>query len=210
MEIDQKTSALVIVDLQYDFLPGGALPVVEGDRIIPIVNGLQQQFDFVVATQDWHPANHASFAANHPGKTAGEVIDLDGLKQVLWPVHCVQGSHGAEFHRDLQTHTWRKVIRKGTHPRVDSYSGFFDNNRQGDTGLGSYLRENGIEQVFIVGLAADYCVKFTVLDSVSLGFTTILIADATKGVNLSPEDTANALQEMKNAGAKVIASTELA
>ncbi|WP_154857730.1 bifunctional nicotinamidase/pyrazinamidase [Cyclobacterium xiamenense] len=210
MEIDRKTSALIIVDLQYDFLPGGALAVSGGDTLIPIVNRLQQKFDFVVATQDWHPEDHSSFAANHPGKAIGEFIELNGVSQVLWPVHCVQGSHGAAFHTALHTDSWRKVFQKGTRPQVDSYSGFFDNNRQGDTGLGAYLRTHGIKQVFISGLAADYCVKFTVMDSLSLGFETYLVADATKGVNLSPGDTEIALQEMKNEGAILVKSTELA
>jgi len=210
MEIDRETSALIIVDLQYDFLPGGALAVSGGDTLIPIVNRLQKKFDFVVATQDWHPEDHGSFAANHTGKETGEFIELNGVRQVLWPVHCVQRSHGADFHADLHTDSWRKVFQKGTRPQVDSYSGFFDNNRQGDTGLGDYLRTHGITQVFIAGLAADYCVKFTVMDSLTLGFETYLVADATKGVNLLPGDTEIALQEMKNGGAILVKSTELA
>ncbi|MDN3686411.1 bifunctional nicotinamidase/pyrazinamidase [Cyclobacterium jeungdonense] len=209
MEIDQVKSALLIVDVQNDFLPGGALAVAEGDTIVAVINELQEKFSFIVATQDWHPRDHGSFAANHPGKNIGEFIDLEGVRQILWPVHCVQGTHGAAFHPDLNTTKWRKIFQKGTNPKVDSYSGFFDNNRKGDTGLGNYLKNNGISRVFIVGLAADYCVKYTVLDSLSLGFESYLVADATKGVNLSPEDTKLAIKEMKNEGAYLIESKAL-
>lgn len=209
MEIDQKNSALLIVDVQHDFLPGGALAVAEGDTIVPIINKLQEKISFIVATQDWHPREHESFAANHPGKNSGEFIELAGVRQILWPVHCVQDTVGAAFHPELKTYNWRNIFQKGTNPKVDSYSGFFDNNRKGDTGLGDYLKNNGIRRVFVVGLAADYCVKFTVLDALSLGFDTYLIEDATKGVNLSPEDTTLAIQEMENAGANLIHSKML-
>ena len=147
--------ALIIVDVQNDFIPGGALAVSEGDQIVPIVNQIQYQFDFIVATQDWHPADHASFAVNHRGKKIGDFIDLNGVQQILWPVHCVQGSFGADFHSELLREKWKKVFQKGTNPMVDSYSGFFDNNRKGDTGLSSYLKENGITDIFVCGLAAD-------------------------------------------------------
>jgi nicotinamidase/pyrazinamidase len=202
-------NALVIVDVQNDFVPGGALAVGEGDKIVPIVNKLQDNFDFIVATQDWHPVTHGSFAANHPGRKAGELIDLNGLSQILWPVHCVQGSKGAEFYPGLERSKWRAVFQKGTDNNVDSYSGFFDNGRRGDTGLGRYLKDFRIDRVFVCGLATDYCVKYTVLDAVSLGFKTFLIVDACRAVNLGASDEANAIAEMKAAGAEIISSASI-
>ncbi|WP_209330130.1 bifunctional nicotinamidase/pyrazinamidase [Lunatimonas salinarum] len=198
--------ALLIVDVQYDFLPGGALAVRDGDQVIPIINALQPKFDLIVATQDWHPADHGSFAVNHPGTRPGEIIKLSGADQVLWPAHCVQGSEGADFHQDLDRSRWKRVFQKGTNRLVDSYSGFYDNNRMGDTGLSDFLKKERVTQVFVAGLATDYCVKFTVLDSLSEGFDTFLIEDATKGVNLSEQDSNNAITEMKMAGAKIIQS----
>jgi len=201
--------ALIIVDVQNDFIPGGALAVHEGDQIVPVINQIQQEFDFIVATQDWHPADHGSFAANHDGKNIGDFIDLNGVQQILWPVHCVQGSFGADFHADLKRENWKAVFRKGTNPKVDSYSGFFDNNRQGDTGLSSYLKDNEIEEIYVCGLAADYCVKFTVLDGISEGFKTHLVIDATKAVNLQPDDFDKSVQEMKSAGALLVSSHDI-
>jgi nicotinamidase/pyrazinamidase len=200
--------ALLIVDMQYDFLPGGSLAVNEGDEIIPLINRLQKSFDFVVATQDWHPANHKSFAANHPGKEPGECIDLNGVQQVLWPVHCVQGSSGADFHSQLSKSTWKAIFQKGQNKFVDSYSAFFDNNRNGNTGLSAFLKEAGVDKLYVCGLALDYCVKFTVLDGLSEGFQVYLIYDASKAVNLSPDDGYKALREMEAAGAQLIQSEE--
>lgn len=201
--------ALILVDIQYDFLPGGALAVTDGDQIIPIVNALQAKVDLVVATQDWHPADHGSFAANHPGTTPGQVIDLHGLPQVLWPVHCVQGSEGADFHHSLDmTHT-EKIFHKGVDPTIDSYSGFYDNGHRRSTGLAAYLKEKGVDQVWVVGLATDYCVKFTALDAVAEGFQTSVVTDATKAVNLQPEDGVQALAEMEAAGITLITSGAL-
>lgn len=204
MAMNLKNSALLIVDVQNDFLPGGALAVSRGDEIIPVINSLQEKFNFIVATQDFHPAEHGSFAANHEGKKPGEFIELAGLQQILWPVHCVQGSKGAEFHEGLNPIKWQAIFQKGKNPEVDSYSGFFDNARRGDTGLGDFLQNEGIMNVFVTGLAQDYCVKFTALDAVSLGFKTYLITDATKAVNLNPEDGDKALDELKNAGVILI------
>ncbi|MCH6234451.1 bifunctional nicotinamidase/pyrazinamidase [Cognataquiflexum rubidum] len=201
--------ALIIVDVQNDFIPGGALAVKEGDEVVPIINELQQKFDFIVATQDWHPADHGSFAANHAQKSVGEFIELNGVSQILWPVHCVQGTKGAEFHPDLKTEKWKAVFKKGSNPKVDSYSGFFDNNRMGDTGLSAFLKENGIEEVFVCGLATDYCVKFTVLDAISEGFKTTLIADATRAVNIQENDDLKAIKEMSASGAKVVYADEI-
>ncbi|MDR7128151.1 nicotinamidase/pyrazinamidase [Algoriphagus sp. 4150] len=209
MAVNLKNSVLLIVDVQNDFLPGGALAVNRGDEVVPVINTLQEKFDFIVATQDFHPADHGSFAANHSGKNPGELIELDGLTQILWPVHCVQGSEGAEFHEDLNPIKWKAIFQKGRNPAIDSYSGFFDNARKGDTGLADFLQNEGIMNVFVTGLAQDYCVKFTALDSVSLGFHTYLITDATRAVNLNPKDGEAALAEMQSAGVKFIESTAI-
>jgi len=202
-------NALILVDIQNDFLPGGALPVPDGDAIIPVVNRLQARFDRVVATQDWHPPDHGSFAANHPARKPGERIDLYGLSQILWPVHCVQGTRGADFALSIERSRWDKVVPKGTDPTIDSYSGFFDNGHRKATGLGDYLHEHGVTEVYVAGLATDYCVKFTALDAVQLGFRTHLIEDACRGVNLQPGDVERAIAEMRNAGVEIAASSEL-
>jgi len=201
--------ALIIVDVQNDFIPGGALAVKDGDLVVPIINSIQEKFDFILATQDWHPADHGSFAANHVGKGVGEFIALNGVQQILWPVHCVQGTTGAEFHPKLNKERWRTVIKKGANRLVDSYSGFFDNNRQGDTGLSALLKSESIEEIFVCGLATDYCVKFTVLDGLEEGFQVYLIADATKAVNLHPEDFDKSIKEMREKGAEIISSANV-
>lgn len=175
--------ALIIVDVQNDFLPGGALAVEDGFAIIPIINSLQEKFDLVVATQDWHPDEHKSFASNHPGKKTFEEIDLDGLPQVLWPDHCVQQTNGAEFSSNLDTKKIEAIFRKGMDKNIDSYSGFYDNGKRKSTGLGAYLEGRGITSVFIAGLAADFCVYFTALDAMELGFNTTIITDATKAID---------------------------
>lgn len=209
MDWNKENTALIIVDVQNDFIPGGSLAVHEGDQIVPVINVLQQKFKYVIATQDFHSADHGSFAANHLGKKPGEFIELAGLTQILWPVHCVQGSKGAEFHPDLDQSQWIAVFQKGKNPEVDSYSGFFDNARRGDTGLGDYLKSKGIRQVFVCGLALDYCVKFTALDAKSLGFETALIVDATRAVNLNPKDGDSAIDEMEKAGITILTSKEV-
>lgn len=209
MDINQESDVLLLVDIQNDFLPGGALAVNEGDLILPVVNSLQAKFDLIVATQDFHPANHESFAANHKGKKIGEQILLDGLQQILWPVHCVNGTDGSEFSKDLYKDSWKGIIQKGKNPKVDSYSGFFDNAKREDTGLNQLLRGLGVKQVFVVGLALDYCVKFTALDSKELGFETFLITDGTKAVNLNENDGAVALEEIQAAGVKLLQSQDL-
>lgn len=201
--------ALIIVDVQNDFIPGGALAVKEGDQVVPIINSIQEKFEFIVATQDWHPADHGSFAANHKGKAVGEFIDLNGVQQILWPVHCVQGSAGADFYPILKRDSWRAVFKKGTNPLVDSYSGFFDNNRQGDTGLSTFLKSEGIDEIFVCGLATDYCVKFTVLDGLEEGFKVCLISDATRAVNLRPNDFDRSIKEMHEKGAKIVSVGDL-
>ncbi|HUY93479.1 MAG TPA: bifunctional nicotinamidase/pyrazinamidase [Pirellulales bacterium] len=202
-------NALVLVDLQNDFLPDGALPVPCGDEVIDIANRLQPRFDLVVASQDWHPADHASFAANHPGKQPGDVVELHGAPQVLWPVHCVQHTPGAELAPALEKQFIRKTFAKGIDPKIDSYSGFFDNGHLRSTGLGEYLREQRVDEVYILGLATDYCVKATALDAVELGFRTWLIEDACRGVNLRSGDVERAIAEMRAAGVRVVRSEEL-
>jgi len=202
-------NCLVIVDVQRDFCPGGALPVPEGDQVASVINRLMRWFDRVVATQDWHPPEHLSFAANHPGKKPGDVILLGGLEQVLWPVHCVQHTPGAEFHPELDRSGIQRVFQKGTDPEVDSYSGFFDNGRRRSTGLEDYLRGEGVDEVYICGLATDYCVRWTALDAARLGFTTYVIQDACRGVELRPGDVAAAWQEMTQAGVRRIVSDSL-
>ena len=192
--------ALILVDIQNDFVPGGALAVPDGDAVVPVCNRLQRPFDLIVATQDWHPANHGSFAANHPGHKTGEVIEVNGLKQVLWPVHCVQNTPGAAFAPGLDMSRVSRIFQKGTDPAIDSYSGFFDNGHRKATGLDEYLKSKGVTDVYIVGLATDYCVKFTALDARSLGFNTFLVEDACRGVNLRHGDVADAIGEMKRAG----------
>ncbi|HNW34378.1 MAG TPA: bifunctional nicotinamidase/pyrazinamidase [Candidatus Ozemobacteraceae bacterium] len=198
--------ALVLVDLQNDFMPGGALAVPDGDAVVHVANRLIPLFDLVIATQDWHPADHGSFAASHAGRKPGEVIELAGLPQMLWPVHCVQGSPGAAFHRDLDPRGVSHVIRKGIHRDADSYSGFFDNGGQHDTGLEAFLWARGAEELHIMGLATDYCVKFTVLDACRLGFRVNVIEDGCRAVNLAPGDGEKAIHDMEQAGATRIHS----
>jgi nicotinamidase/pyrazinamidase len=193
--------ALLIVDVQNDFLPGGALEVPEGDKIIPILNSLQAQFDLVVATQDWHPEGHSSFASQHKGKKPFEEIEWRGNSQILWPDHCVQGSSGAEINANLNTKRVEAIFRKGTDKELDSYSGFYDNNHEKSTALADYLRGKGVDHVFIGGLAADVCVYFTVLDSLKEGFKTTLLENATKG--LDHEAIAKALQHIKREGGQI-------
>jgi nicotinamidase/pyrazinamidase len=201
--------ALILVDIQNDFLPGGALAVPDGDKVIPIVNKLYSTFPLVVATQDWHPADHGSFAASHPGKNLFEQIELNGLPQTLWPVHCVQNTKGAELAAALNRERIAKVFPKGTDAGIDSYSGLFDNGHRKSTGLGEWLKTQGVTEVFVCGLATDYCVKFTALDAAQMGFKTHFIEDASRGVNLQPDGVLNAIEQMKRAGITVTQSAEL-
>jgi len=202
-------NCLVLVDIQNDFLPGGALAVPDGDKVIPVANQLQAAFPLVVATQDWHPANRGSFATSHPGKKVFEQIELNGLPQTLWPVHCVQNTKGAELAIALNRERITKVFPKGTDAGIDSYSGLFDNGHRKSTGLGEWLKAQGVTEVFVCGLATDYCVKFTALDAAQMGFKTHLIEDASRGVNLRPDDVNNAIEEMRRAGIAVVKSAEL-
>ncbi len=197
---------LLIVDLQRDFLPGGALGVPEGDRVVPVANALLPRFELVLATQDWHPANHRSFASQHPGRRVGEVIQLAGLDQILWPDHCIQHSPGAEFAPGLDTRRIERVFLKGVDAEIDSYSGLFDNGRRRCTGLDVFLRQRGVRDVFVLGLATDYCVKHTALDALALGWNVHVVVDGCRGVDLHPGDAARALDAMQAAGARLITS----
>lgn len=201
--------ALILIDLQNDFCPGGNLEVPAGDEVIPIANQIMDHFEVVIASKDWHPANHLSFAANHPWRKPGQVIDLNGTQQILWPMHCVQNSFGAEFVDALQADKITKIVFKGTDREIDSYSAFFDNARQRSTGLGDYLQEIGVKELYIMGLATDYCVKFSVLDALSLDFEVKLISDGCRGIDLNEGDVANAIEEMKEKGASIITSEEI-
>jgi nicotinamidase/pyrazinamidase len=207
--VNNPKKALILVDIQNDFLPGGSLAVDHGDEVLPVANAVQRGFDLVVATQDWHPANHGSFASNHGGKQPGEVIELHGLTQVLWPDHCVQGTRGAEFHRDLDLSRVQRVFRKATDPEIDSYSAFFDNGHLKTTGLAGFLKGEGVEEIYLVGLATDYCVRFTAFDALELGFRTYLIEDGVRGVNLSPNDSADAIEAMRAAGVVITNSAAI-
>jgi nicotinamidase/pyrazinamidase len=202
-------NALIIVDLQNDFLPGGALAVPHGDEVIPLADQLQGQFDLVLATKDWHPPDHGSFAANHPGKKPGDRIMLDGIEQILWPVHCVQNTRGAEFAPSFDTSRIAHVFHKGTERNIDSYSTFFDNAHRRHTGLAHYLEKRGIKDIYLMGLALDYCVKYSTLDARQLGLNTHVILDGCRGIELEAGDIDRALDEMKRAGAVLLKSSEL-
>jgi nicotinamidase/pyrazinamidase len=199
--------ALLLIDIQNDFLPGGALAVPNGDKVIPLANKLQEKFEVVVATQDWHPANHKSFASQHRGKQVFETIDLNGLEQVLWPDHCIQGSTGARFSEALNMDRVEAIFRKGTDPEIDSYSGFYDNGHRKSTALAEYLRGKGVKQVYVMGLAADYCVYFTAKDALKEGFEAFIIEDATRPI--SPEGFEKAKEDIVSKGGRIIRSSEL-
>jgi nicotinamidase/pyrazinamidase len=201
--------ALILVDIQNDFMPDGALPTHGGYEVVPVANRLIEEFDLVVATQDWHPPNHGSFASNHEGHEPGEFIDLDGIEQILWPDHCVQESEGAEFVDELNSDRVDEVVRKGTDPEIDSYSGFYDNDHRQATGLGDFLKGEGVESIFLAGVATDYCVKFTALDGAELGFETWVVVDGCRGVGQEVDDIDAAFGEMREAGAKLIDSSLL-
>lgn len=201
--------ALLIVDLQNDFLPGGALAVKSGDEIVPIVNQLvHYPFDLIVATKDWHPSNHGSFANNH-NKKPGEHVKLAGIDQILWPAHCIQGTKGSEFAPGWDFTSVDKVFYKGTDAMIDSYSTFFDNGDLKSTGLENYLRSKRVNEVYVAGLATDYCVKYSVLDAIEQGFTPYVIIDACRGVNLKENDSKEALDLMQRAGAHLITFADL-
>jgi nicotinamidase/pyrazinamidase len=202
--------ALILVDIQNDFCPGGALAVTDGDSVVNVANALAPRMPLVVATQDWHPPGHESFASEHEGRSPGEVVDLHGLDQVLWPDHCVQGTAGAKFHPHLNLCPVEAIFRKGTDKTVDSYSGFFDNGRRKDTGLAAFLRGRGVKRVYVMGLATDYCVKFTAVDAAEQGFETFLVEDGCRAVELEKGDSLRAVHAMEEAGVRLITSEEVA
>ncbi|GLB51517.1 bifunctional pyrazinamidase/nicotinamidase [Neptunitalea chrysea] len=199
--------ALVIIDVQNDFIPGGNLAVPHGYEVIPVINELQKKFDLVVATQDWHPENHASFVSQHEEHNVFDTIDLNGIEQILWPVHCVQNTEGAEFHKDLHTAKIEAIFRKGTNPEIDSYSGFYDNAHLKSTGLTGYLKDKGVTELYFTGLAADFCVYFSTKDAIREGFKSYLIEDATRAI--SEEDFENAKQDLINNGGAILKSFEI-
>ena len=200
-------NALVIIDVQNDFMPYGSLGVPDGQSIVPVINKIQPYYDLVVATQDWHPQDHISFASKHPGKKPFDNIELAGSNQVLWPDHCVQGTEGAMFHPDLETRKLAAIFRKGMDPQVDSYSGFYDNRHLISTGLAGYLRDKGISDVHFCGLASDICVYFTIRDAVMEGFSATLVEDASRP--LYAETFEILKKEMKGMGVKIYTSEYL-
>jgi len=195
--------ALLLIDIQNDFCPGGALAVPQGDQIIPIVNRLIQKFDCIITTQDWHTENHSSFASSHAGKKEYDTVELEYGTQVLWPDHCVQGTSGADFHPDLSATETQLVLRKGFRNGIDSYSAFFENDKKTATGLNGYLQERGIKELYVAGLATDFCVKWSVLDGIRLSYSLYVIEDAVRGIDLNGS-VERAWAEMTGAGAKRI------
>lgn len=207
MPITSRT-ALLVIDVQNDFIPGGSLPVLEGERIVPLINQLARQFQQVVIAQDWHPRGHASFASSHPGRQPYDVIQLPYGEQTLWPDHCVQASSGAEFHPALDLPHAQLVIRKGCNPDIDSYSAFLEADRRTTTGLAGYLSERGIDTVYMVGLALDFCVMYTALDARAAGFNAFVVLDACRAIDLDGS-LADAIERMQKAGVELIQSTDL-
>lgn len=201
--------ALLLVDIQNDFMPFGALPVPDGHAVVPVANRLASRFDVVVASQDWHPPAHGSFASAHPGAAPGDVAELGGTQQVLWPDHCVQDLPGASFHSGLDVSPICHVVRKGSDKGIDSYSAFFDNGHARNTGLGEYLNSSGVSRVVLVGLATDYCIKFTALDARALGLDVVVVLDGCRAVDLTPGDGEQALVEMRDVGCITLDSHEV-
>ncbi|MBP5952894.1 bifunctional nicotinamidase/pyrazinamidase [Pseudomonas iridis] len=201
-------AALLVIDVQNDFIPGGQLPVPEGDHIVPLINRLARQFKQVVIAQDWHPAGHASFASSHPGHQPYDVIQLPYGEQTLWPEHCVQATPGAELHPRLDLPHAQLIIRKGCNPDIDSYSAFLEADRRTTTGLSGYLKERGIDTVYMVGLALDFCVMYSALDARAAGFNAFVVLDACRAIDMNGS-LAAAIDRMQGAGVGLIQSTEL-
>lgn len=205
---DEALAALIVVDVQNDFCPGGALAVPGGDEVVPVINRVAARFDNVVLTQDWHPRGHASFASSHPGKKPFETIELAYGAQVLWPDHCVQGTSGAGFHPELATERAQLVVRKGFHRDIDSYSGFLEADRETTTGLAGFLKEKGFRQLYVCGLATDFCVAWTALDARATGFEVGVIDDACRAIDLDGS-LARAWRDLEAAGVKRLGSGTL-
>lgn len=204
-----EASVLVVVDVQNDFCPGGALAVAEGDAVVPVINQLSAVFEHIILTQDWHPAHHASFASSHEGRAPFDRATMSYGPQVLWPDHCVQGSHGAAFHDGLRVHRAEMIVRKGFRREIDSYSAFYENDRVTPTGLGGYLRERALETVYLAGLATDFCVYHSALDACREGFETVVVEDACRAIDLEGS-LGQALKTMTNAGVRFLNSDTLA
>ncbi len=204
MQIRPGDDLLLVIDVQNDFCPGGALAVTDGNAVVPTINRIAKRFGHVVLTQDWHPAGHSSFASSHPGSAPFETIAMPYGQQTLWPDHCVQGTAGADFHPDLSTVSAELVIRKGFRPEIDSYSAFYENDRQTPTGLAGYLRERGLKRIFLVGLATDYCVYYSAVDARRLGFDAVVIDSACRAIDLAGS-LAAAWTGMQDAGVQRIA-----
>jgi nicotinamidase/pyrazinamidase len=209
MERIQQGDALLVVDVQNDFCPGGALAVPDGDAVVPVINRISRTFPIVVATQDWHPRGHISFASRHEGKNPFEVIEIQGTEQVLWPDHCVEGTPGADFHPRLDDTAVRFGLRKGANREMDSYSAFVENDGRTTTGLAGLLRELGVERIFVSGLATDVCVRATALDGLGAGFQVALLEDACRPVDVPPGNLARALRQMLDAGVRIFLTDEL-
>ncbi len=209
MAAGRNTRVLLVVDVQNDFCPGGSLAVEQGDEVVPVINGILPKFDRVVATQDWHPRDHVSFASTHPGRKVLDVVDADGIEQVLWPDHCIQGTRGAELHPRLEVGRIELVLRKGMHRRLDSYSVFFENDHVTDTGLRWYLQGMGVDTVYVCGLTTDYCVRASALDARRLGLSVTVIRDACRGVDFPTGSIEKAILEMEKAGVRMADSSEL-
>jgi nicotinamidase/pyrazinamidase len=207
-----RDRTLLVIDVQNDFCPGGSLPVAEGERVVPVINRLAAAFRRVVATQDWHPPGHVSFASSHPGRRPFESLplaSLDGRLQRLWPEHCLAGSGGAELHPELDTRPFALIVRKGTRPELDSYSAFFENDRRTATGLGFYLRGLGVEEVWLAGLATDVCVYHSAMDARALGFTVFLVEEACRGIDQPPGSLGERLAELRRAEVRVVGADEV-
>ena len=197
------SSALLVIDVQHDFCPGGALAVTDGDAVVEAANRLMPEYDLVVATQDWHPADHCSFASQHPGAALYDSVCIGGVEQTLWPDHCVQGSAGAALQPGLDTRRVNLILRKGMRPVLDSYSAFFENDRRTATGLAGFLTELGVRQVALCGLATDYCVCYSALDAARLGFAVEVLTGACRGVDLPAGNVQRAVAEMRAAGIRI-------
>ncbi len=206
---EMPNRALIIVDVQNDFLPGGAVPVQEGDKVISVINRAMEKFDLIYATKEWHPAHHGSFASNHSGREPGDYVDLFGINQVLFPIHCVQDTPGADFPKRLNSNLIKQVFYKGADPKVDSYSVFFDEGRKNKTGLEKILKKKKVTSLYFTGLATDYCVKNSVLDALALGFRTYLVRNGCKGIELHTGDLEQAEDEMETAGARFLRGVDI-
>ncbi|MFH0975044.1 MAG: bifunctional nicotinamidase/pyrazinamidase [Spirochaetota bacterium] len=205
----RNKKALIVIDVQNDFCPGGALPVNDGDRVVPVINSIIHKFGIITGTQDWHPQKHVSFASNHKGKNIYDQMEINGVRQTLWPDHCVQGTRGADFHKDLDSVKFDLILRKGADPDIDSYSAFLENDKETETGLHGYLNALNVRDVFLCGLATDYCVNFSARDSAKYGFSTSVIIDACKGIDVPAGNIDKCVKNMKAMGIKILKASDL-